>query len=108
MSRCKRTTWEKRVGAWRSSGQTAREFSELRGINRLTLLWWSSRLGRRAQSSKTGALAVAPAFVEVLPPRPAAESGAVEVLLRHGQRVRVTAGFDPALLRSVVAALEER
>jgi hypothetical protein len=40
--------WKKRVAEWRASGKTAEAFSTGRGWSAQTLLWWSSRLGRKA------------------------------------------------------------
>jgi hypothetical protein len=87
--------WRERVQAWRASGQTAVQFVEGRGFAAATLKWWSSRLGPSDH----------PAFVQLVAkpptPRPAPEL-VVEV---GGARVRVAAGFDPALLADVVRAL---
>lgn len=89
------------MARWRRSGQTASEFSAAEGLRPSTLRWWSSALKRSTPRAR---------FVEVVSaaatPPPAAS--AVEVLIRDQVRLRVCGEFDPALLRRVVAALEER
>jgi hypothetical protein len=101
MTEATRSKWTDRVRRWRASSLTAREFGARHGLDPRTLRWWAWKL-RRSRPAR-------PAFVEVrVPPAmPAMEPGAVEVLLRGGARLRVGAGFDPAHLRAVVAALEE-
>lgn len=87
--------WRERVQEWRASGQTAAQFVEGRGFAAATLKWWSSRLG---QSDN-------PAFVQLVA-KPAAPAPPPELVVEVGDaRVRVSAGFDPALLADVVRAL---
>ena len=92
------------MARWRRSGQTALEFSAFEGLHPRTLTWWSSALKRAPRPAS------APRFVEVV--APAALSGpaasTIEILIRDQVRVRICGEFDPALLRRVVAALEER
>ena len=85
-------TWEKRVSAWRASGETAEAFAAELGCAPSTLRWWSWHLGR--QDAK---------FVRVVArdeaPR-AARDEAVELEL-GGVRLRVCAGFDRCALVEV-------
>jgi hypothetical protein len=99
MAKTTRDLWTDRVRRWRESGLTARQFGERESLNPTTLRWWSSRLNRGAPAAAT--------FIELALPR-AAEPPAIEVVVRDGVRVRVAGGFDPELLRQVVAALEAR
>lgn len=93
--------WQHRVRRWRASGLTAAAFAAREGLNAGTLRWWSSQLGREVE---------APSFVDVtalvVPHSPPTES--LEVVIRDAVSVRVKPGFDAALLRAVVAALETR
>ncbi len=98
MTEATRTAWAGRVRQWRVSGLTAREFGAREGFNASTLRWWSSRLGREPRPTA--------AFVEVV--LPAATPPAIELVVRDGLCIRVTRGFDSALLREVLAALEVR
>ena len=87
--------WAERVRAWRASGLPAPEFSYGKGFASSTLRYWSSRLRRFD----------IPQFVPLVR-RPAAEAPASELLVEVGAaRVRVTPGFDAALLADVVRAL---
>lgn len=73
-------------------------FCRRHGLSAASLYAWRRRL--------SGA---APAFVEakvVEPARAPESAGIIEVCLRGGRRVRVGRGFDPDLLRELVAALE--
>lgn len=96
-----RGEWADRVRRWRASGLTARQFCRREGLNPRTLSWWASTLRDEAPTEAT--------FVDVTalvaaPPRTAS----LEVVVRDGVTVRVVPGFDAALLREVVAALEAR
>lgn len=68
--RC-RGEWEELVRACARSGVSARRFAEGAGVNVATLLWWRSRLGRRACVEATSP---APRLVELV--RPSAPGGA--------------------------------
>jgi hypothetical protein len=88
--------WSERVRAWRASGQEASAFAAGKGYEASTLRWWASRLGREEQP------------LRIVPVVPRASSAAAQgdvVVEVGGARVRVTAGFDGALLAEVVRAL---
>jgi len=93
--------WAERVRDWKASGLTAQEYADREGVNRGTLVWWSSHLRRQA---------VAPAFIEVELPsrRRNADSGSIEIELPSGVRLRVGGDVDAAQLRLVLAVLEDR
>lgn len=103
-----RAEWEQRVAQWKKSGQTAEVFAARRGLNPGTLRWWSSTLQRPA--AREGAHAAEAGFARVVPvdiaTAPPAEPAALEVVLPSGRVVRVRPGFDAALLRDLLAALE--
>lgn len=93
--------WRVRVREWRESGQTAAAFARSRGFSTASLRTWSSRLGPLPEP--------APGFVRLVPretPAPSTEASAVVVEVGTA-RIRVTAGFDAALLAGVVRALSE-
>ena len=103
--------WRRIVEKWRSSGLPAREFAAQQRINALTMYRWSSRLGKQAAARGTDSpAAIVPKLlpVEIIdaaprisPPPPAA----LEVVLPHGEVLRVPSGADLAHVRRVVAAL---
>ena len=86
------------LAAQEASGLSVTEFAAREGVWPQRVHYWRGRLERPV------AAAPAPAFVEVRPPR---EREFVEVLLRCGRVVRVTATLDPSILRRLVDALEE-
>lgn len=88
--------WRGRVTAWQRSGLTADAFCADKPFAASTLRWWASRLRR----------APAPTFVELRPSRAVVVPPPTELVVEVGAaRVRLTPGFDPALLGAVVAAL---
>jgi hypothetical protein len=93
-----RDEWANRVRQWRASGLTAGEFATREGINANTLKWWSSRL-RGAGEAK---------FIDVTALVTPPQVPALEVVVRGSVSLRVQPGFDAALLRAVVSALESR
>ena len=90
--------WRARVGEWRASGKTVAEFSEGEGYAPSTLRYWASRL-RRGTDQR---------FVQLVARSTAAPAGSELVIEVAGARVRVTPGFDAALLGEVVRALGGR
>jgi hypothetical protein len=99
-----RSQWERRVAQWKRSGLTAEVFAAQQGFNVHTFRGWSSALQRpTAHATETGfvrLVAIDSARVQ------AAEPVTIDVVLTSGRIVRVRRGFDAALLRDVVAALE--
>ena len=113
MPREPREVWRKRVERWRASGLTAREFAAEIGVNANSLQHWGWLLQqeeRRGGAARRPPAADGRGFVEVVaqadPPPLTAAPDPIEVVLRDGIRLRVSAGFDADLLRRVVAALE--
>ena len=92
-----RATWSNRVEAWRASGLNAAAFSSRGGFAERTLRWWAWRLERESR-----------AFVRVVrTDSPRAALGDCVVIEIGDARVVLSAGFDRAALRDVLAALRE-
>src|SRR5690606_19620624 len=95
-----RAAWVEEVEAWRTSGQSATEYADARGLHAGTLQAWWSRLRREARPAR-GAGGATPRFVPVRVGRTervlerSPSSGELEVVLGNGRRVRVT-GADRA------------
>jgi hypothetical protein len=112
--------WLERVVAWRQSGQSAARFCEAQSYDAGSLRGWSSRLGREGKVARSAlgrrakhAQQSAVAFARVVTkaahapnasPLVAAGRDALVVVIGP-TRVEIAPGFDPELLRSVVAAL---
>jgi transposase-like protein len=116
--RAKELLWREHLAAWRRSGQSVRDYCVAKGLSQPSFYAWrrtlSERAGRgRAQAERGGsptsntALAGVASFVPVRLVEDTPSPGTVEVVLRGGRLVRVTAGFAADTLREVVAALEE-
>lgn len=85
---------KREVAGWRASGQSQKVYARARGYSAASLARWAREVGGTA---------VAPAFVRL---EVAAEPRSTDVVVEvSGARVRVSRGFDPGLLREVVAAL---
>jgi len=103
--RTKWQEWERRVEAWRSSGEPASTFAERNGWNARTLTWWATQ-GLRARRAVVAA-ANNVKFVEVAPERKAPNPpGVIDVVLRNGRRLRIRGVVDPETLGALARALE--
>jgi hypothetical protein len=103
--RAKWQEWERRVEAWRASGESAAAFAGRNGWNARTLAWWASQ-GLRAKRAAFASSEVS--FVEVAPPapRPPNRPGRINVVLRNGRRLRIRGMVDPETLCALARALE--
>lgn len=95
-----RDVWAQRVAAWKNSGLSASAFAALHGFQAHSLYFWSSRLRLRDDAPSEVRFAQ---IVQAPSPPP---SLPLEILLATGHVVRVSSGFDPALLRAVLEVLE--
>jgi hypothetical protein len=87
--------WRATFKSWQSSGQSVRDFCELRGLNESAFYFWRKELRKRDAEAR-------PAFVPVtVLPTPTAT---IEVRCPSGHVVVVT-GSDESMLRSLFAAL---
>ena len=110
-------TWEQRVAAWRSSGQSARAYSEDREFSVHMLRYWARRVGPKAAPPAPASRAPS----SPPPPRPAVRMARVlrtgtsaqpttttssAVVIEIGRaRVAVAAGFDRPTLAAVLDLL---
>ena len=97
--------WASRVQAWRSSGKTAEAFVAGQGYKAATLRWHTSRLrsgaplNRERSQDERGTAVVLARVVRVGSPT------AALTITVGAARIEVMAGFEPGLLRAVVACL---
>jgi transposase-like protein len=94
----------------RKSGESLAALATRIGVAPGTLSWWRHELRRRDRARADSRIAT-PALLPVRvldPPPPApARTTSYEVSVANGRRViRVPAGFDPATVRALVAAVE--
>jgi transposase len=90
--------WRQRLERWQRSGLSARAFCARERLRESAFYFWRRTLRDRDAHAS-------PAFVPVT--LTAAPAPPVEVVLAGGQVLRVPTGFDPATLRSLLAALEQ-
>ena len=100
----RRQEWAARIQQYETSGQTMKAWCDAQGVTKDTLRYWLRVLKPR---SVRAAQTAAP-FVPLALNEPAGTTGGgAPLLLQIGVvRVEVRDGFDPRLLREVVAALE--
>lgn len=96
--------WASRVQAWRESKRSAQAFVEGQGYKATTLRWYASRLRQSTTSPKRERARAEPAGAVVLARVVRVGTAAIAVTI-GGARLEVTAGFDPGLLRALVACL---
>lgn len=102
---------ERMVRAQEISGLSVSAFAKKHGLAPERLYWWRGRVGRGPKPSRQAPLA------EFLPVRVVQSDGGsrasgdtdatLELAVGASAVIRLRRGFDAALLRSVVAALEE-
>ena len=107
-SKDKERLWRGRVRAWKASGESAVRFAGREGFAASSLLYWRRRFEEASKPVTSTQPASKPAFACIVPrsarPKDGVTSTGVELEIA-GVAVRVTRGFDPALLSEVVRAL---
>lgn len=118
--------WRKRMRQQERSGLTIRQFCQQEGLVDHQFSWWRSELKRRAVKSRgrtknrtkstkpaqrkqtiKRSATTAAGFLPVHVESSLAGSPSVEIVLDQPPRIRVTRGFDAALLREVMLAVEQ-
>jgi transposase-like protein len=110
-ARADRDEWRRRVGRWKDSGLTAKEFAAETGINAGTLQFWRYKLKQGGaptarRGTKASSDAILSSLVEVRAPAGGIVDQRFEIEFPNGRRVRVAAGFEPAALKALLAVLE--
>jgi hypothetical protein len=114
----KQQQWLQRILRWRGSHLSVRDYCDRLQVSEASFYAWKRTLQRRglladtassgARAPRAGALANAPLFLPVTVPVADTTSGRIDLVLPDGWTVRVTAGFDAATLRQLLAVLQER
>ena len=90
--------WAERIAAQRRSGTSVKQFCKEQGVTEYSFYAWRKRL------QQTGPVRFA--LVDRSPRREErATEAALELLLRSGERLRISAGVDAATLRVVLDVL---
>ncbi|HUC90397.1 MAG TPA: hypothetical protein VMS09_00035 [Paenibacillus sp.] len=96
--------WEDRIAAFRSSGEKASRWCKANHVDRRGLYTWMKRLSASSNSS-TAAKPTTFIKAKVTPEQEPKQSACLRIRLGEAV-IEVDAGFNPALLRDVVQALE--
>ena len=97
MSGTKREYWSKLIREQEASGQKARPYCRERGIGEYSFYKWRRRL-QQSESVRFALLATTPAAAHRRDP-------AFELVLRNGERLRISNQVDAAMLRLVLDAV---
>ncbi len=103
--------WAERVAEWRRSGKTAPAFVAGTGITVSALKYWATKLKSPQEQvivparSLSLARVIRPGMEIPAPKASAVDDSVVEVVVDGGARIVVRPGFDPNLVRELVAAL---
>ncbi|MGG4345112.1 IS66 family insertion sequence element accessory protein TnpA [Paenibacillus lautus] len=92
--------WENRIAAYQESGQTMKAWCAEQNLTVHQLKYWLSKAQRQHSPAATSTT-----FRAVAVTAPEAESASLWVKVGSA-RIAVRPGFEPQLLRDVVAALE--
>jgi hypothetical protein len=103
--------WVEEVARWRASGQSARAYASVRGLNPGTLAVWASRLGPVVgvdePAGETGKVRFLPVRVAPSPSaRATSGRGEIEVILVNGRRVRISGEFDAEVVAKLLEIAE--
>jgi transposase-like protein len=92
--------WRERIAAQERSGLSVQQFCKEQGLNNPSFYYWRKRLGQRTS--------VRFALVETTrAPQHNSSEHCLELVLPAGERLRIGAGVEPALLRTVLEALRK-
>ncbi|MBI2932489.1 MAG: hypothetical protein HYY16_12625 [Planctomycetes bacterium] len=107
--------WRRVIEKWRQSGLDATAFCRDRGLPVSALGFWKREIPHREQrrqarraatEASRNAMRLLPVRV-VEPVSTGAGHGSIEVILAGGRILRLGGDFDPAILRQLIAMLEE-
>jgi transposase len=109
--------WRRLVSGWRRSGLSIRDYCDHHQVSEASFYAWRRTLAARdaaacrscAPAARVGEAAHdTPAFVPVRVVQPPAKPAAgLELVLGNGRVLRLGSGFDPQVLRQLLALLEE-
>ena len=97
MSENRRKYWRKLIAEQEASGQKARPFCRERGIGEYSFYKWRRRL-RQTDTVRF-------ALLETAPAASASPDSALELVLKNGERLRISNQVEAATLRMVLEAV---
>ena len=92
--------WRERIAAQERSGQSVQQFCKEQGLNNPSFYYWRKRL--RQQTPVRFALVETAGSAQHN-----SSEHCLELVLPTGERLRIGAGVDAAVLRTVLAALRK-
>ncbi len=92
-----RRYWSKLIAEQEGSGEKARPFCRKHGISQWSFYKWRRRLRQTER--------VEFALLETVPTASATSDSTLELMLRNGERLRISSGVDAATLRVVLDAV---
>jgi len=99
VSEAKPKYWSKLIAEQEAGGQRVRPFCSERGIGEHAFYYWRKRL-RKSNTVRFALLTTTPADT-------GGTASALELVLRNGERLRISAEVDAATLRMVLETVRE-
>lgn len=101
--------WRDVMTRWRDSGLTVRAYCRRQRLSEASFYAWRQELAQRDEQAQPAADAAAVTFVPLTVQAAACGPAElpVEVVLANGRRLRVPVGVAPAVVRDLLAVLEE-
>jgi len=97
----KRSYWKQQIEQWQQSGLSQAEYCRRNNLKHHQLVYWKRRCLKTEPE-----VSFVPVQLEALLDIPApADQASLTVIIDNQFKVEIVAGFDPQLLRQVVAAL---
>jgi hypothetical protein len=90
--------WRERIAQQERSGLSVQRFCKEQGLTEQTFYVWRKRV-KKQQPMRFALVETGPAE------REAARDGGLELVLARGERLRISASVDPAVLRTVLEVL---
>jgi transposase len=99
--------WQQLIERWQSSGLSVRAFCERHRLALPSFYAWRRTLQQRGCLLRPSQVPAPVTFLPVhVQPDDPAPRPSLELVLANGRCLRIPAGFDPAVLQALLAALE--
>ena len=97
----KRSYWRQHINSWQETGLTQTEYCRQHNLKHHQLVYWKKRY-LKTQSDVSFAAIQLEDLLDIPAP---ADQASLTVVIDNPLKVEVTEGFDPQLLRQLIAAL---
>ena len=100
-----RQFWQMVLETFNSSGLSVRQFCQQEGLSEPSFYSWRKRLSKPQKSSVTKGQPQSDQFIQVS--MPTAKSGALELVLASGHKLRIPSDIDTTFLTGILSAVKQ-